>query len=95
LSITGNSDPAVSVGIDYSKRFAAHWSFDSGFEQTISTSHAGGAAEYEFHVMIISIPVQLKYNLNKHLYFRFGPSLDIYNPDSDFESRLGGRLGIG
>lgn len=86
-SITNhNHAPVIRIGIDYSKRFANHWSFSSGLEQYIDVDE-------KFYGFMTSIPVQLKYNYNKHIYFHFGPSLDIYGDNPSVW--VGTKLGVG
>ena len=50
---------------------------------------------FGFDSGILSIPVQIKYNLKNNIFFNTGPSLDVFHSEHNNEAGLGWRFGAG
>ena len=98
-----------SAGLDYSKRLTERWSLGTGFEQiALISNKEGKIGSWEdkdgssgiivgkkLNWYLMTIPFQLKFDLQDHLYIHAGPSMDIVHYNNKFAFGLGWRLGAG
>lgn len=68
------------------------WEDEDGMHVSATSKHRKILG---FNAGIITIPVQLKFNFNNHVYLNTGPSLDVYHSKYNNEAGLGWRFGAG
>ena len=99
VNVSYNTEYYYSIGLDYSRQLSKRWDFCSGLEYTyndMTKKYIKDEGE-SVRFTLVTVPVQFKYNLGKHVYFNGGAIFSILAKEHYFdrEENSWGLLGVG